>query len=223
MDKVYYELANRRVLGSERRPRHRIVGEVSQKESGGQAKTAAGNHMSEYMEAVCIEKYHKLVRNEYVCALVKAVVHDAQSETRTVMKSLAKVKKCKGFKTARHDVAGFLGYLYYSRGCDFDPTWWFEMESRIYRLICVSAFLEGDTTHPSPNSVFLFDKITTFRTSDDLQISLSKKFAEMSEGFPNFIIYRQKGRSWWIWITTMVLLFVIFLFLLGIPFEIPHL
>ena len=212
MEQVYYELANRRVLGRPKAKRWQISGDVSRLAEEGQA-LSAGNNASEHMEAVCIEKYHKLVQNEYVAALMKAVIHDAQTETQAVMKSLNKVKEFEGFKTARHDVAGYLGYLYYSKGEYFGDTWWLEMQERIYQLICVCAFLEVNADEPTPSlaSIHLFNKITRFRSSDNIQTTLSENIALASDGYPKFLLCRQRRWSWlkwFVWFITILLVFV---------------
>lgn len=94
-----------------------------------------------------IERYNtSLMANADVRALVSSVDQDAQSETIDMEASAssvrAKVPQLENVSQARREIIGWLNGVFFSV-TEMDLFWW-EMHTRIQKLLTVAMILEGD-------------------------------------------------------------------------------
>lgn len=102
------------------------------------------------ISAILIEEYNtKLMSNGNVRSLVKAVKQDPQNETVNLIDSLQPVRavasKLDDYGEARRAIIGWLNKLFFSSLDNPIPSlFWYEMHTRIQKLLIVSMILEGD-------------------------------------------------------------------------------
>ena len=87
--------------------------------------------------------------NEEVRKLVASVTQDAQSETVDMIESKCSVHECAQKITdvglARRQIISWLNLVFFTnQQSTIDSHWWFEMHTRIQKLLIVSMVLEGD-------------------------------------------------------------------------------
>lgn len=96
--------------------------------------------------AKLIERYNnELMADANVRNLVRAVAQDPQNETVDYAKSNETVRKVE-FRdggAARRKVIGWLNAVFFSKS-ELPVEWWFEMCTRLKKLLIVSMILEGD-------------------------------------------------------------------------------
>lgn len=100
------------------------------------------------ISAQLIEEYNtKLMADANVRALVAAVAQDPQNETVDLSASRASVRSAvvDDHGKARRAIIGWLNKLYFSQLDNVIPfAFWYEMHTRIQKLLVVSMILEGD-------------------------------------------------------------------------------
>lgn len=104
------------------------------------------------VSAKLIRDYNtKLMSSDTVRMLVRSVAQDPQNETVNYAKSKFTVTKQvadmnqSSVQQARRAIIGWLNAVYFSNlDQPFNVRWWWEMHTRIQKLLVVSMVLEGD-------------------------------------------------------------------------------
>lgn len=102
------------------------------------------NNMS--IAAKLISSYNvELMGHEKVRNLVRSVAQDPQNETVDLLKSAQTVRAVplEDGGAARRAIVAWLNDVFFSNK-DLPDYWWFEMHTRIRKLLVVSMVLEGD-------------------------------------------------------------------------------
>jgi hypothetical protein len=110
--------------------------------------------------AILIERYNNdLMSDANVRNLVRAVAQDPQNETVDYVKSAETVRHAapRDDGAARRRIIGWLNAVYFSHN-ELSSEWFFEMCTRLKKLLIVSMILEGDNLRsfgatPGPSDI----------------------------------------------------------------------